>query len=198
MPTVTWPTLNRKPTRQSWELRSLTQVHESPLNGSVQTQELPGARWASSIVFESVAHPDDRAALMSFAAQLRGRAGRVQVRNWGARARGTLGGTPLVDGGAQTGASLATDGWSVGATVRAGDFFAVAGEFKMVTADATADGVGAMTLTFEPPLHASPADNAALTFVAPTVLMMPVADGVAWSYEAGGVMTFVFDLIEVL
>ena len=30
MPTVTWPTLNRKPTRQSWELRSLTQVHESP------------------------------------------------------------------------------------------------------------------------------------------------------------------------
>ena len=82
--------------------------------------------------------------------------------------------------------------------VRAGDFFGVAGEFKMVTADATANGSGAMTLTFEPPLHASPADNAALTFVAPTVLMMPVADGVAWSYEAGGVMTFVFDLIEVL
>lgn len=197
MPTITWPTLNRRPTRQTWELRSLTQVHESPLTGSVQTQELPGARWATSIVFENVAHPDDKAALMALAVKLRGRAGRVAVRNWGATRRGNIVGTPLVAGAGQTGATLATDGWTTGATVKAGDYFSVGGELKMLTADA-AETAGAMTLTFEPPLRAAPADNAALTFTAPTALMMPVGDGVNWTHEAGLVMSFVFDLVEFL
>jgi hypothetical protein len=199
MPTVNWPTLTRKPTRQTWELRALTQVHESPLTGSVQTQELPGSRWASSIVYDNVVEPADKAALMALAAGLRGRAGRVAVRLWNARARGNINGFVLVNGANQTGATLSTDGWAAGSgSVAVGDYFSVNGELKMITAAATASGAGAITIAFEPPLRQAPADNAALVFDAPTVTMMPISDAQNWTYEAGGVMSFAFDLVEVL
>ena len=76
------------------------------------------------------------------------------------------GSTPLVNGASQTGGSLITDGWQASTLVlKAGDIFAVAGNTKvyMVTADATSDGSGNLTLTFHPDLVDSPADGAALT-----------------------------------
>jgi len=102
---------------------------------------------------------------------------------------GTQGGTPLVNGANQTGTSLVTDGWSANATIKAGTVFTIAGvnavhqETKVdygflkqfvVTADATADGLGAATLSISPSItttgayqnvSAGPADNAALTLV---------------------------------
>jgi hypothetical protein len=196
---LTWPTLTRYPTRVDWALRSLTQVHESPLNGSVQSLELPGSRWMASIVYENVRDESDKAALRAFALQMRGRAGRVNVPVFQQiTPRGTLGGTPLVAGASQTGATLNTDGWTVGATLLAGDFFKVGGELKMSTANGTANGSGVMSVTFEPILRASPADNAALTFTGLSVEMMAVADDFGWTYQAGSVLSFVFDLIEVI
>lgn len=71
---------------------------------------------------------------------------------------------PLVKGADQTGRSVTTDNWQAGATMIAGDFIRFSGHTKvyMVTADATADGTGNMTLAIEPALYASPADNEAL------------------------------------
>ena len=73
-------------------------------------------------------------------------------------------GTVLVNGGSQTGSTLAIDGLT--AAPQAGDTFTVAGIAKVytVTADATVSS-GESTININPALASSPADNAAVTFL---------------------------------
>ena len=104
---------------------------------------------------------------------------------------GPLGGTPLVNGASQTGASLITDGWTAAAAARLkkNDVFTIAGVYKVnpvtkestgvlqqfrVTADVSSDGSGNLTAAIEPSIvtsgalqtvSGSPADNAAITVV---------------------------------
>lgn len=74
-------------------------------------------------------------------------------------------GTVLVNGGSQTGASLIVDGLT--GVPQAGDTFTIAGVNLIYTVltDATVTSGGA-TLSINPSLATSPADNAAITFVA--------------------------------
>ncbi len=74
-------------------------------------------------------------------------------------------GTVLVNGASQTGTSLAVDGLT--GTPQAGDTFTVAGIEKVytVTSDATVSS-GGSTLAINPALASSPANNAAITFLA--------------------------------
>jgi len=104
---------------------------------------------------------------------------------------GPQGGVPLVNGAAQTGASLITDGWTAAAASRlkAGDVFTIANVLAVnpwtrqstgslrqftVTADVSSDGAGNATIPISPPIvttgpyqnvNAGPADNAALTIL---------------------------------
>jgi hypothetical protein len=104
---------------------------------------------------------------------------------------GPLGGTPLVNGAAQTGSSLVTDGWTAAAALRLnrGDVFTIAGVFGVnpqnrqstgalqqfvVTADVSSTAGGAATIPIFPAITTtgafqtvtnSPADNAAITVV---------------------------------
>lgn len=104
---------------------------------------------------------------------------------------GTQGGTPLVNGASQTGASLATKGWTSAAASRlnVGDVFTVAGVNKVnpitkqstgvlqqfvVTAAFSSDGSGNGSVSISPSIivsgstqtvSASPADSAAITVV---------------------------------
>lgn len=105
------------------------------------------------------------------------------------RTVGTQGGTPLVNGAGQTGATLAVDGWTASVTnvLRAGDVFTINGVYSVnpitkdstnrlqqfvVTANATSNGSGQTTLSIAPAIvtsgttqnvSAGPADNAAIT-----------------------------------
>lgn len=173
MTTLTWPTLTKgTPAQLEWSLMANTQTYQSPLSRSVQTVELPGARWRVSFTLEDL-DAADTAILQAFMAKLRGRAGRFTLHNFARTSpRGTAAGTPLVAGASQTGTSLNLDGFTAGTTLLAGDFFGVNGELKMVVADATANGSGQMAVTFEPPLRSSPADNAAITISSPTATFM--------------------------
>jgi hypothetical protein len=102
---------------------------------------------------------------------------------------GALGGTPLVNGASQTGASLITDGWTASAATRLkrGDIFTIADVYAVnpetrestgqlqqfvVTADGASDGSGNMTISIFPEITLAgayqtvtvlPANNAALT-----------------------------------
>lgn len=73
-------------------------------------------------------------------------------------------GTPLVNGGSQTGSSLAIDG--LDSAPQAGDAFKIAGIdlIYTVTANATVTSGGA-TLAINPALASSPANNAVITFL---------------------------------
>lgn len=65
----------RRPSEVSWRLRALTQVHQSPLDGSTQTLRQPGEVWVGTIAWPSLGE-EDRRALQAFLARLGGRAGR--------------------------------------------------------------------------------------------------------------------------
>lgn len=79
----------------------------------------------------------------------------------------------LVNGASQSGTSLICDGATPSVMVlREGEYFQVGNGFHIVTADATANGSGQVTLSFKPALRASPADNAVVTLSSPQMLLM--------------------------
>ena len=197
MTTLTWPTLARSAPRMlDWSLVPNTQTFQSPLSGSVQTVEMPGARWKAAFTMDNLTEADS-ALLQAFLVKLRGRAGRFTLHNFARyEPRGTQRGTPLVKGAAQTGNTLIIDGCTVAATLLAGDYFAVNSELKMVVEDATANGSGEMTLTIEPPLRSSPADNAAITLLQPTAVFMLSNDELKWNTQPGRLSSFSVDCIE--
>ena len=198
MTTHAWPTLARTaPGAMTWKLKSNTRSSQSPFSGSIQTREIPGARWMVSFTMEDL-DEEDAAPLQAFLAKLRGRSGRFYLHNFARPTpRGTIAGTPLVKGAAQTGTSLNIDGCTVGTTLVPGDFFGVNGELKMVVATATADGSGEMTVVFEPPLRAAPADNAAIVTDKPTATFMLTNDETTWSVKAPLFTSIPFDCVEV-
>jgi hypothetical protein len=181
MTAIAFPTLTRSaPRTVEWSLMANTQTFSSPLSQAVQTVEMPGARWHVAFTLENLTEADT-ALLQAFMAKLRGRAGRFTLHNFARpNPRGTATGVPLVAGASQTGTTLNLDGLAAGATLLAGDYFAVNGELKMVVANATADGTGAMAVTFEPPLRASPADNANITLAMPAATFMLDEDAMRW------------------
>jgi len=179
MTTLTMPDTTFRAVR--FGLKTNTQTFRSPLNGAVQTLELPGARWFGTFDI----NPRTRAqaaAWQAFLVNLSGSAGRFSAFDPSATSpQGAYDSSldnPLVNGASQTGTSLVTDGWRANITgiLKAGDYFSVNGEFKMVVADVDTDASGAATITFRPALRSSPPDNAALTLINPTVTMMLVDD----------------------
>ena len=94
------------------------------------------------------------------------------------------GADPLVAGASQLGRDLDCDGVSNSTAIAlAGDYIGVNGELKMLTANATSDGAGAVTFDFEPALRQAPADNAVVELDAPVAtfrLLQPVAE---WAVE---------------
>jgi len=199
--TLTWPTVSVDPTRCEWWLQGLTQEHRSPLSGAVQTQELPGAHWTARIEYHNVRDLDART-LQAFIGKMRGRAGRVYVPNFGRPSPvGVGGGTPVVAGAGQTGATLNVSGGPLSTTgwLLAGDAIGVNSQIYMLTADATTDGSGAAALSIAPPLRSSPASLSSITLTLPTFVGMFTDDRQGWTYEPGarGFHTFIFDLTEV-
>lgn len=178
MPTLTYPALSTQPFGFSMQLRANTQAFPSPLNGAVQTVELPGAMWVCEVQYDTL-RKRDRLLLQAFASRLRGRAGRAFL--WDMSHSTPLGvatGTPLVQGAGQTGASLITDGWtpSITGILKAGDYFGVNTQLHRLVEDANTSAGGVATLLFEAPLRASPADNAVITVNAPTFKAMLADD----------------------
>lgn len=77
MSILTWPDAVR-PATIAWHLRPNTSAFVSPLTGTVQTIELPGAAWVAEITLDFVTEAKWRA-WTAFLARLRGQAGRAYV-----------------------------------------------------------------------------------------------------------------------
>lgn len=144
-----------------------TGLSVSPLIDSAQYIDRGGLKWRTVLNFLN-RRGDQRADMMALIVQLRGQANQVRVEVSDNPKRGAYGGTPLVAGGAQTGNTIDIDGCdqNVANWIRRGDYFSIQvgteHELKMCMADASTDGTGAVTLTFEPRLRASPNDNAVI------------------------------------
>lgn len=198
MPTLALPAPLLKPSTVDWRLVSNSQQFSSPLSGATQTLSLPGQRWEFTATYPAVKR-DDADLVMVFFAQLRGMAGRFYAGNIARRyPRGAAGGTPVVVGAGQTGISLNTSGWPASTLVlKAGDFFQVNGELKLITADITSSGTGTATLAFEPPLRASPADAAAIVTADPVATFRLAEDKQSMRFESFHQRAFTLEAVEV-
>jgi len=182
-----------------------TQSHESPFTKTVQTLELSGARWVATYVLPPKLRAD-AAAWLVFLAQLRGRANRFYAGDpLGLTPRGSVPGTPLVNGASQTGSSLVTDGWTASQSniLLPGDYVAWITptswrELHVVTTAVNSDSSGNATISIAPPIRESPANNEALITTNPVCVMMLTDDEQAvWEERDNGQFIISFSCIEV-
>ncbi len=168
--------LNQTPTDVTMEVVGNTGLFSSPLIASAQTLAR-STKWNANYRFNNL-RDDDRADLMGTIAALRGQDNRLRVPVFDNPKRGAYGGTPLVDGGSQTGFSLNIKGatFNILDWIRKGDYFSIDAngehELKMATDDANSDGAGLVVLSFTPRIRFAPLDNAGI-FVEDGVLTKP-------------------------
>lgn len=181
---------------------SNVQISTSPLNGAVQTVELPGARWRATYTYAN-SQGEDLALLQTLLVELRGQAGRVNVPCYERIGpRGIGGGAPKVDGNSQTGSSLAIKEAPISATgwLRKGDYvsFGATPELHMVRGDVDTNGVGQAVILIEPPIRNSPFTDDLIEIVRPSTQMMLVDNIVTWTTVPGGVPTadIILDFVE--
>jgi hypothetical protein len=173
MTILSLPTLARANTSQcTFGLQPNTQTFESPLNKTVQTYELPGARWLLTATWQNLNQADARI-FKAWLAKLRGAAGRFYAYDMAHKTpSGNVTGSGTVYGASQTGTSLVT-AWgtsSISNWFLPGDYFSVNNELKIITAVISLDGSGHATLVFEPPLRSSPTDSSAIIIASPTAI----------------------------
>jgi len=151
-------------------IRASNTVGESPSPFSAEGQAYvhQGQWWEADIRLPSMARADAEDVLAAFLS-LRGKEGSFLLAAPNPTARGSAGGTPLVDGAAQTGLTLAIKGGplSTSGWLKAGDWIQLGSgsttRLHKVLVDAATDGAGKATLDIWPRLRSSPADGATVT-----------------------------------
>ena len=121
----------------------------------------------------------------------------------GAAPRGTWAGTPLLAGSHAAGVrTVALDGFSAGATGKAGDWLnwgsGSSTRLHKVLQDFTADGAGQATVEIYPRLRAALADNAPVTNTNAMGLWRLASNGREWSIGLGQMYGLRFSAIEDL
>lgn len=199
---LTLPTISRRaPTQASFSLVANTQTFESPLNKSVQTYELPGARWAASWSYQNLTDADARI-LKTWLAKLRGQAGRFPCYDWTHPApTGKAKRAGSVYGAGQSGRTINAQWTLLSLTIDnsyltadmedltadavhetfsdwllPGDYIGVNGELKLVTDQVAMPSSGFVAIAFEPPFRSAPPAGAVITVIRPTCTMRLVDD----------------------
>ena len=180
-------------------LEENTETFISPISNTIQTLARTGARWYLTINYAPMKRADAQV-VIAFLTKLRGRVN--SLNGFDPNATSPLGdvsgSTLLVNGASQTGNSLICDGAEASTLVlKAGDYFEVNNELKMVTDDATSDASGDVTINFSPSLRSSPSDDASITTTNPNCEMKLVDDNVTWSQSVGDIYNISFSGIEV-
>lgn len=203
---VSYPiSLPSSPTARSITIRkrSVVGVDASPFTLQAQSYTWPGQIWMAEVQLPPMLRASAEAWVAALVS-LNGAEGSFllgDTANTSPRGVGT--GTPLVNGGSQTGYDLVTDGWTAGQTgiMKAGDWLQLGSgstaRLYKVMADANSDGSGNATLTLWPKLRSSPADNAAITVSSPKGRFM-LAQDIEWNIDELKVYGLSFQAVEDL
>ena len=195
-------TFPSSPAFQSLNIQSIQPTFISrAISGRRQARQIGGQFWKMTATFP----PMTRAEFAPIYAFIIAQRGRYEsftlVPPVVSSPQGSAGGTPLVNGGSQTGRSLVTDGWTVSTTIfKAGDYLKLAGNDKvyMITADVSSDGAGNATISIEPALVSSPADNAVVTYTS-VPFTVALASGIQeFATGTSGLYEFEAEFEEVL
>jgi hypothetical protein len=166
-----------------------------------QAVEVSAPLWSTSI-----SAPTDLeingGAFQAVLMQLRGRTNQLALWNMGRPVPlGTMRGTMTLGTTAQGATSLAISATGqAGKTLTAGDYLGVGSgltqQVVMVTATATADGSGNITVTTEPPLRNAFTAGSAVTWDHPCALFRRKSSTAQWDYEPKIVSGLLLDLLE--
>jgi len=165
-------TTGAQPTSTTFRLMTTVAMTESPYTGAQQVFQYQGNWWEAEITCPPMNHSTAREVIATLTS-LRGGIGQILLGDWDGRtARGTASssaGTPLVNGADQTGNTLVIDGAAASQTgyLKKGDYIQIgsglSSRLHIVVEDANTDGSGNSTLSIEPELRTSPADDTAIT-----------------------------------
>lgn len=161
MATYSWYAQGEKapPVDATLELVGNDGVLPSAFSGAIQTIVRPKV-WRYSLSWRNITG-SERAAILGFFLRLNGTEHRCRLPLFGHVQRGTLNGTPVVDGGGQTGHSINIRGATSSQTgwIKAGDIFRWGNTLHMCTLDADSDISGDVTVEFVPEIRNSPSDG---------------------------------------
>lgn len=183
--------------------RAVVAVGASPYTLQQQVQEHPGQAWQAEITLPPMKRAEADA-WTSFFLKLNGRRGTFLLGDPAAATpRGTVAGTPVVDGAhAVRLKTLALRGITVGTTLLAGDYVQVGSgataRLHKNLNDATADGAGKMTLDIWPSLREALADGAAVVTASTVGLFRLASNEMPWSTDPGPLYSIQFSAMEAL
>lgn len=160
MDELVWPE-GILPSSFEWYLNSNGSAFESPWNKQTQTVRFPGSRWEAKMTLNNQDDLESRE-IEAIIVELDGMAGRIRLRDfgrWGSAPKGT----PVVNGGLQTGTTINTSGWTPNVKVLSrGDYATIGGELKMILKDVTSDESGNAALKIGPQMRNSPTAGSAI------------------------------------
>jgi hypothetical protein len=184
--------------------RTVVGMSTSPFTGQQQVYKHQGQWWEAEMTFPPMKRADAEQ-VAAFLLKLNGRFGTFLMGDpANTQPRGAASGTPLVNGAAQTGNQLITDGWtpSITGILRAGDWVQLGtgatSRLYKVLDDVNSDSGGNATLTLFPNLRSSPADNATLTVNNPKGVWRLAANDVGYDIQTGQFYGITLACVEAL
>ena len=175
----------------------------SPFTFAQQVLSYDGQRWEADVTLPPMKHSSARE-WIAFLTKLRGPTHTFTMGDMFCNPQGEAGGTPLVAGGSQTGATLNVDGCTVSQTdwLKAGDYIQLGtgadARLHMVTADADTDGSGAVTLDLWPNVRTAPADNASIVVSSPVGAWRLASSNIGWDINEASVYGLTFSAVSVV
>jgi len=188
-----------------FRLVRIVKKNMSPFTGEEQIFRHQGEWWEGEVTLIPMRR-QDAATVQAFLAELRGQSGTFLYGDPDALALGTMGagGTITVNGANQTGNSLSVDGMTTSTSniLKPGDYFQLgtgtSARLYMVTQPLNSNGSGQGTLTFEPALRSSPADNQAVIITSPMGLFR-LSDNVSeWNADRSNIYNITIPFREAL
>ena len=193
-------TLPITPKFQSLQIQSVQpSLTVRTISGRRQARQIGGQLWRMSVQYPPMTRAEFQP-ILAFLISQRGAYDTFQVRpTVHEDTSGSGSGSPTVNGASQTGRTVTTDNWPNSTTVmKAGDFVKFAGHTKiyMLTGDVTSDGSGSASLTIEPALITSPADNEGVTYNDIPFTVSLDSDITEFSARSNGFYNYSVDFVE--
>lgn len=190
------PPSTPKPSSVRYSELNVIGVAVSPYTMQRQIFEWDGAAWALEVAFDLMDR-EQAQPWIGFLSALRGQVGTFYWADELCKTPlGDGGGNPKVNGGSQTGFTLATDGWPNSTLVlRAGDMFQINTALYRNVTDATSNGSGQVTLDIWPNLRGH-SDNSSIITASPKGVFT-LTDSAMATQEAGRDMLFRIDFKAV-
>tara|TARA_B100001939_G_scaffold276480_1_gene244738 strand:+ start:5237 stop:5857 length:621 start_codon:yes stop_codon:yes gene_type:complete len=193
-----------KPSNITFRAVNTVGITQSPFTYAQQAVAHSGQRWECDVTLPQMSRADAEQ-WVAFLVSLRGQLGTFTLGDpVGASARGSAGGTPLVNGASQTGGTLNIDGCTASQTgwLKAGDYIqlgsAGTATLHKVLADADSNGSGQVSLDIWPYIRTAPADDATVVVTNTVGRFRLASNEQNWNINEASIYGLTFGGVEAI